>query len=132
MQILWATHSALYRSKGDLAGTEYATFCDKLLTELVLVGSNQKHTTTGLVDCCIAIVKTVMLKTTTDMVANMTIDFSDAMMEACMATNCLCVHDGIAPAIGVTGQLQRDYPELDNTSPMNDVLLPGEACMMPS
>ena len=95
---------------------------------MVLVGSNEKHTTTGLVEHYIVIVKTVMLKMHTDTVAIMTIGSSVAMMEACVATNCLCIHDGIALAIGVTGQLPRDYPELGNTSPTNDALLPGEAC----
>ena len=115
--------------EGALAGTEFATVCDRLMIQLMLAGSTEKHTVTGTVERYISIVKSIMLKVHSKMISKgMSIDFGVLFQEACVATNCLLTHNGVCPAIGVSGQLPRDFLEVDNNSPANDVMLPGEAC----
>ena len=48
--------------EGALTGTEFATVCDRLMIQLMLVGSTEKHTVTGTVERYISIVKAIMLK----------------------------------------------------------------------
>ena len=105
---------------GALASDMFAHFCEKFNIQRRLGGSdvNQpgggRHTTTGVVEKHIDLVKTTMLKLHADLQENgvENVSVSEVLQEACAAQNELLTYQGVHPATAVFGKPNKDLFDL--------------------
>ena len=114
---------------GALASDDFAAFCDKYNINRILAGSDPshggtkgaKHTKTGLVEKHVDLTRLTMLKLHAYM-QELGIEVLDKRIlfyETCCSHNILLMVNGVAPIVGVLGNLPRDYHDLGNSSVAN-------------
>ena len=117
-------HYMVVDADGTLASSEIAVMCDAWDIKRVLSGSDpqragmqSKHTTTGLAEKHIHLLKDTTLKAHADCAeAGIEVEIVDLVQESCVAHNSLLTFNGVAPNLGVLGYQPRDLYEIENAS----------------
>ena len=114
---------------GALASEDWAALCDKLNIKRVLAGSDPshggtkgaKHTKTGLVEKHVDLTRLTMLKLHAYMteLGEEVSEKAVLFYETCCAHNMLLLVNGVAPIVGVLGNIPRDYHDLSNSAVSN-------------